>query len=157
MLSFHFSTFGEAQVMRGLSRFADSCNDFSEVWRQIHLDFVRIEHRQFKSEGRQGGTPWAPLSPTYDAWKQLHAPGSGILRLTGELTHSMTSGLAVTIQPKLLRMQPLDWKARVHHRGAPSTNLPARRVINLTEGQKMDWVKMIQLHCVKKQREAGLK
>jgi hypothetical protein len=41
--------------------------------------------RQFESEGEFGGSPWAPLSPAYEAWKRDNFPGKGILQRTGAL------------------------------------------------------------------------
>jgi phage gpG-like protein len=46
--------------------------------------------KQFASQGSQFGTPWAPLSPKYRAWKAAHFPGQPILVRTGRLRTSLT-------------------------------------------------------------------
>lgn len=158
MLTVTFTILGDVVLARALSRFGEGVRDFRPVWEQIRNDFVRIEGEQFDSEGSRGGEPWAPLSPTYAAWKARHFPGQPIMRLTMELWSQLAvgTGLFVDSGPMQLRMYPTLARAGIHQQGSPMTNLPARRLVALTEEDKMGWMKMIQNFVYDKAREAQL-
>jgi phage gpG-like protein len=158
MLVVTFTILGDVVLARALSRFGEGISDFRPVWEQIRDDFVRIEGEQFDSEGSRGGEPWAPLSPTYEAWKQRHFPGQPIMRLTGQLWSQLAvgTGLYVELEPMTLRMYPTAFYAGIHQQGSPLTGLPARRLVALTEDDKMGWMKMIQNYVYDKAREAQL-
>lgn len=58
--------------------------DLRPFWPMVTPLFVKWMGEQFKTEGAWGlGTRWAPLSPAYEAWKQRHYPGRGILVARG--------------------------------------------------------------------------
>jgi len=158
MLVVTFTILGDVVLARALSRFGEGISDFRPVWDQIRQDFVRIEGEQFGSEGGRGGTPWAPLSPTYDAWKQKHFPRMPLLQLTMEMWSQLAvgTGMVVESEPMQLKMYPSTFKAGIHQHGSPQTDLPARPVVVLTEDDKMSWMKMIQNYVYDKAREARL-
>jgi len=137
-------TVAGAKVLdRALSRFGDDIKDFREVWRRIYADFISIEKKQFETEGGRGGLRWVPLSPSYAEWKMKHYPGKTILDLTGELRRQMTTGagMEVVYLPLTLSMQPTVQRAYWHHEGVG--RLPARKVVWLTESDKVNWIKMV--------------
>ena len=58
---------------------------------KIRDDFLGEVATSFKSRGRSTGRSWAPLSPTYKAWKDSAYPGRPLLVLTGRLRESLTN------------------------------------------------------------------
>ena|SRR3989304_4638249 len=153
-LTITFQIMGDVVLSRGLSRWGENIQNFTEVWVQIQDDFFQIESEQFSSQGARSGMPWAPLSLNYNAWKQRYYPGQPILQLTGELANEMTGGLISEITEKSLRMYPTLPRAAYHQRGNP--RLPARPVVQLTEDDKMRWMKLIHRFVYEKAREEGL-
>jgi phage gpG-like protein len=156
MLVVTFAIMGDVVLARAMSRFGEGVSDFRPVWEQIRDDFVRIEGEQFDSEGGRGGEPWAPLSSSYAAWKAKHFPGMPIMRLTGQLWSQLAvgTGLFVDLRPMELHMYPTAFYAAIHQQGSPKTNMPARRLVALTEDDKMGWMKMIQNYVYDKAKEA---
>ena len=57
--------------------------DLRPFWPRIVPLFVRWMGEQFETEGAWAAQPWARLSPMYEAWKQRHYPGRGILVVRG--------------------------------------------------------------------------
>lgn len=156
MLVVTFTMLGDAVLARGISRYGDAVRDFSPVWDQIRNDFHRIEGEQFATEGARSGSPWAPLSPTYEAWKQKHFPGRPILQLTGMMwgEFGVGVGMQTTIEPMKLTMTPSMQRAIYHQQG--TRTMPRRKVVDLTEEDKMGWMKMIHNYVYDKAKEAHL-
>ena len=64
--------------------------DLAPVYRgPIHNIFKTFIKAHFTSEGGYSGEKWAPLNPTYAAWKAKHYPGRGILQREGRLFDSL--------------------------------------------------------------------
>jgi hypothetical protein len=59
--------------------------DLRPFWPRVVTLAIHWWGEQFRTEGAFGGTPWAPLSPAYAAWKAIHYPGRGILYREGDL------------------------------------------------------------------------
>ena len=156
MLVVTFTMLGDVVLARGISRYGDAVRDFSPVWDQIRNDFHRIEGEQFATEGARSGSPWAPLSPTYEAWKQKHFPGRPILQLTGMMwgEFGVGVGMQTTIEPMKLTMTPSMQRAIYHQQG--TRTMPRRKVVDLTEEDKMGWMKMIHNYVYDKAKEAHL-
>ena len=155
MLTITFTVLGDDVLVRGLSRFADDCKDFSPVWPDIEQNFKSIEVEQFTSQGIRGGSQWPPLSPSYAEWKRHNFPGKPVLELTGEMKFMMTEGLTIYPEPMRLWMGPQLDRAYWHQHG--TSRMPARPIVALTELDKMGWVKMIQKYLVDKATEEGLR
>ncbi len=153
MLKITFSVMGDVVLARALSRFGESCKDFTPAWSQIHDDFLLIESEQFQSQGTRAN-PWQPLSPDYAAWKAKYFPSMGILQLTGALLSEMSFSIPTRIEPLRLTMTPSIPYAYYHQKG--TQKMPARKVIDLTENDKRGWIKIIQTHLVNKAKEEGL-
>ncbi len=156
MLVVTFTMLGDVVLARGISRYGDAVRDFSPVWDQIRNDFHRIESEQFDSQGSRAGHPWAPLSPTYEAWKAKHFPGRSILQLTGQMwgEFAVGVGMQTTIEPMRLTMTPSMQRAVYHQQG--TRTMPQRKVVDLTEEDKMGWMKMIHNYVYDKAKEAHL-
>lgn len=144
---FTFSVEGETQVDRTLTRFADNIKDARPVWDKLAGRFARLERRQFAGEGTFSGG-WAPLSPAYAAWKARHYPGKPILERTGELKRDLTERpLAIEVlEPGFLLLGTAREYGEFHQRGAG--DLPQRRPIEFPEGERREWVKVLQRFIV---------
>lgn len=60
------------------------------LWTRIHVAFGTAEREQFDSRGAKGSRgAWAPLSPRYVAWKNLHYPGRPLMVATGAMRASL--------------------------------------------------------------------
>ena len=168
MLFVRFTILGDLVLERAVSRFADSVKDFSPVWERIRDDFHRIEEEQFETEGGRSGAPWQHLSRvtqspggrrhiSYEEWKHKHFPGAKILYRTGAMWGQFVTGVGMTteISPMRLLIQPNIPYAIYHQQG--TSKMPQRRVVNLTEADKMGWMKMIKDFAFWKANEAGLR
>lgn len=74
-----------------LQRFSDKISDFTPFWNDYFVpNWYAMMSQQFRTEGGFTGSPWAPLTATYAAWKQKHWPGQPIGVLTGAARDSLT-------------------------------------------------------------------
>lgn len=158
MLEVRFTILGDQVLARGFSRFGDKIQDFRPLWEDLKVDFHRIEDEQFDSQGARGGTPWAPLSPRYEAWKAKYFPGQPLLRLTGWMwgVFAVGTGMMYTTEPLRLKIEPPMSYAGIHQRGNPRGNLPRRPVVVMTEADKENWVKRIHNYIYDKAKEEHL-
>ncbi len=154
-----FEVAGEVQLARSFSRFGDSASDLRPAFTGIADNFQTIEERLFETEGRTGGRgAWAPLSQAYAARKAQVAPGKTILRLSDRLWRSLTGrdrGDAI----REIKRQQMRLGTRVpwalFHQDARSGRTK-RRVIDLNEGNKRDWTKIVQRQLVDVAKREGL-
>jgi phage gpG-like protein len=72
-------------VRQALRALQDSLADQSPALREIADDFRAMMAEQFASEGRAGGTPWAPLAPSTARRRRSGA----LLNVTGALLSSL--------------------------------------------------------------------
>jgi len=82
---------GLPELGAAVKRLEDSTRDFRPVWPKVSLVFDRMERDQFVGQGVGPAGTWAPLSPDYAKWKEVHFPGKPILFRTGDLVRSLTS------------------------------------------------------------------
>ncbi len=147
---------GEEVVARALSRFGEGVKDFRPAWEQIHISFVLIEEQQFATEGSRGGAPWPPLKPSYAAWKEKYFPGMPILQLTQTMwgQFAVGTGMLVDIAPMYMRLTPTIAYPKYHQTG--TYKMPARKVVQLTEDDKMAWMNILHNYVYDKAKEARL-
>lgn len=116
--------------------------------------FAQAETRQFDSEGGYGSGGWAPLSPSYAAWKAIHYPGKPILERTGALRRALTTRpLGVErIEDEFGEFgvggslgSGVDY-AVYHQQGTPK--MPARPPVAFPESVKREFVKILQVWLV---------
>jgi len=153
-----FEVDGDVQLARSLSRFGAGVSDMRPAFHDIANLFWNIEKRQFDSEGAYGSGGWGALSPSYDAWKSHYFPGKPILQRTGRMMSSligMTSDTVKEINPKNFRIGTSVYYALFHQRG--TSKMAARPVIQLTEADKREWVKVVQRWLVNMAKQVGLK
>lgn len=149
---------GDTQMARGFSRLGDSIKDLRPAFKEIVKSFRTIMKKQFESEGGYSGDKWAPLSPTYAVWKAENFGGQPILQLTGLLADSLTSKTPYTVEEIDKKSLVIGTKlayGTYHQTG--TGRMPARPIINLTEQDKMTWMKIFQKFIMKEAKEAGLR
>lgn len=143
---------------RAFNRIDAVISDFRSIWPEVAAEFYAIEAEQFESQGAAGASgKWAPLSPAYKRWKEIHFPGQPILRLENPLFESLTDPDALDAIYRPERDQlTIGTKvpyARAHQRGAG--RMPARPPISLSENSKRRLQKAIQKGLVEFTRRAG--
>lgn len=144
---------GDIQLSRGLSRFADNVKDLSKPFREIVKQFHEIESQQFASEGGRGSGGWAPLAPITREQKAREGFPSRILVRTRLLLESLTGKnpwSIMDVKPLELRVGTKLEYGRYHQEG--TRHMPKRPVIDLTERDKMSFMKTIQRYLVQKIR-----
>jgi len=153
MAHLQFDVMGDQQVVRSFSRFAESVKDLSEPFREIVRDFHEIEKKQFESEGGYGSGGWQPLASSTIEEKQRRGFPLQIMVRTGDLRDVLTGGKSgyEDIKPLELKIMMLAY-GKYHQSTAPRTKLPRRPLIELTEGDKTRWTKIIHQYLVKEAR-----
>jgi phage gpG-like protein len=137
-----FTFFGSTQIDRTLANY-ERAADMRPVWEELRKRFLRLEQRQFSSEGSAGGERWSPLSPDYGAWKMKHHPGAKILHLSGELEHSLTEGPQINImEPKYAIFGSAVEHGVYHQHG--TERMPKRPPVVFPEAERQEWVGIIQ-------------
>lgn len=144
MLELRMTIVGEQVFARTLQGLEERAEDLRPVWDKLANRFGSAMKRQFSSEGRYGGSGWAPLSPDYAAAKARMWPGQPILVASGGMRAGLTDQpFDVDVrEPHMFIVGTMDPKAEWHHKGAG--RLPRRPVVQLPETEKRDWVKELQ-------------
>ena len=143
---------GEAEFDRTFSRFDSVINDLRPIWPDVRDKFWQIEKQQFDSEGSAGRTGrWPKLSKRYEARKiARYGTGLRILHATGDLRASLTGQTSDTIYrttKDTIEIGTTLPYARLHHIGAG--RLPIRKPIDMSERQREELMKTIQVSLVK--------
>ena len=150
-----FGVAGEKQIRRGLSRFGDQVKDLSEPFREIVKAFHEGMGKQFETQGAYGSGGWQALSPDYAARKAVEYPSAGILVRSGLLSESLTGRnpwAIENVEPLRLEVGTKIPYGLYHQKG--TSRMPARRLIDLTEEQKREWMRIIQRYLVRQMRES---
>lgn len=106
-----------------LKRVRVAITDLRKVWVDTARPLVsRFFERQFSTEGREGGTPWAPLAPATIAYKaRFGRADMGILRFENHLWGSLVNAPAPMgieeIAPDHYTRGTADPKAAFHQEG----------------------------------------
>lgn len=133
---FSFKVSGEEAVVKRFRGMGERAVDARPLWDVLEARFVRMEARQFSSQGH--GT-WAPLSPDYSAWKAEHFPGKPILQQTGRLFHSLVDELAIAVKEPHMAVFGTDVPEGALHQSGTS-RMPARKVIDFADVEAQMWV-----------------
>ena len=155
-IHFELSVDGEVQLDRALSRFGEhipNMQPFFEMAADMISGFVRA---QFESEGgRTGG--WAPLSPKYAAYKLSKVGSQPILVYTGRMRQSLIEKTGDNIRE--IGTDRMRWGTSTpyaiwHQRG--TSKMSQRKIIDLTEDDRMALMKALQRFLVGDPAEFGL-
>lgn len=146
---------GRQALNRELHEVETGLDDWTPAFTRMMADFKQTQRSLFAAEGAFEGFPrWAPLSPSYRAWKSEHHPGKPILVLTGRLRAMLTgegSGLQIQMDRRSLTISasyPVGtWNlVELHHLG--TRRMPARPAFRLTTPEKTRWVKYLHEYLV---------
>jgi len=152
-MSFEFE--GDVQLGRALSRFENAVVNLQPFFTQTATFLETSVGKQFSSQGgRTGG--WAPLSPSYAAWKAVNFPGAPLMVATGALRASLSGRSSDSIRE--VRRDQLKWGTRVgyagvHQRG--SGNMPQRRVVDLVNDDRRDIMKSLHRRVISEIKRGG--
>jgi phage gpG-like protein len=147
---------GETEFDRTFARADAAFSDLRPIWPDVRDKFWEIEKEQFDSEGASGRNgKWKRLSKRYAIQKeQRYGPGLKIMYATGDLRGALTSQTGDTVyQPtkdEIVIGTSLPY-ARFHHVG--SGRLPIRKLIDLSDRQRNELMKTIQVSLVRELRK----
>jgi phage gpG-like protein len=158
VIAFSAAINGVEVLNRAFNRIDEQITDLRSIWPAVAEVFYKAEKDQFDTQGAAGASgKWAPLSQAYKKFKEQHFPGEPILQREHSLVESLTSaeGLDSVFRPEpdQLTIGTRAPYARAHQEGRG--RLPRRPVISLTETQKREMQKAIQIGLVRFARAAG--
>lgn len=108
-----------AQVVAAIGRVVDAVENPAPLFEQITSYLIGVHRRRFSDQIAPDGTPWAPLSPSYQ--RRKHRNADKILTLRGHLQGSLRGQWS---DGEYLFGTNLKYGA-IHHYGG-SINIPAR-------------------------------
>ncbi len=131
---FFVDTTRAQEIKIGVEKVSQNVQDFRPFWTTYFAGaFYADLQDNFRREGGLVGG-WASLSPRYAAWKTAHAPGRGILELTGVMREALSAPTAdyavFDAQPRSVRIGVTGAVAdrlRAHQEGLG--HLPTRTVL----------------------------
>lgn len=151
-MQLRLEVFGDVQLSRDLTRWADNAEDMSPAFEAISDDFRVIERRQFDSEGAYASGGWAALMPSTVARRGgrahpiLRTPGDKGGDLRRSLTTKGAKGAIRQITADSMTVGTRIKYAKFHQRG--TARMARRRPVELTDADRKRWVKIIQAHLV---------
>ncbi|MCF5718710.1 phage virion morphogenesis protein [Aeromonas veronii] len=133
---------GVADAFELLAKLYQKTGDLSEPLADIG-EGLRLSHRdRWDAQESPEGEPWAPLSDKYRARKPRHA--DEVLRLNDDLRDT----LAYQVDPQTLYFgTPMVYGA-AHQFGRPEINLPERRALGLSEGDKQSVLETLEGYLI---------
>ncbi len=129
---------GVADAFDLLAKLYQKTGDLSEPLADIGEGLLLSHRDRWEAQENPEGEPWAPLSEKYRARKPRHA--DEILRLNDDLRDT----LDYQVDPKALYFgTPMVYGA-AHQFGRPEINLPERRVLGLSDGDKQSVLETLE-------------
>jgi len=146
MVVVSIETIGEERFIRGFNRIKKQIVDMRPVFEKIATYFWAREKQIFAREGDPEG--FKPLSAAYKAWKQKHFPGRKIMQLTERLRNSLIGEKQAVAQDtiKIVKKKSAEFGTQVpytHRHQMGTFGMPQRKIVQLTEKDKMWWAKTI--------------
>ncbi|MGL4888556.1 MAG: phage virion morphogenesis protein [Aeromonas veronii] len=133
---------GVADAHELLTKLYQQTGDLSEPLADIGEGLMLSHRDRWDAQENPEGEPWAPLSEKYRARKPRHA--DEILRLNDDLRDT----LDYQVDPQALYFgTPMVYGA-AHQFGRPEINLPERRVLGLSEGDKQSVLETLEGYLV---------
>lgn len=142
---------GITEVSRGLQASKVRIEDLTGAWPHVDRVFHEQVAQQFRSDGAQGGAPWAPLAPRTQAERRRRGlgPSRPILRRTGALLDSLTKmnsdAISVHTASSYRRGTGVEYYG-YHASTAPRTKLPRRAPFQPTTDQRSALFAPVRLH-----------
>lgn len=142
---------GETQLNRRFLRWSGYAGDVTPAWESIFAYLLKVEKKQFSSQGASSGHAWAQLAQSTVANKQRLGLRPEILRATDALLNSLTKdgdeGQLKVIQPNMMAFGSMMPYAKLHQSG--TSLMPQRRPIDLTVRNKIAIMKSLQLYLAR--------
>lgn len=151
--------FGDVQLRRKLTRFVNWAGNPLPVFRYLADQFLTGERKQFETEGRYASGGWVPITARWRERKIAKGFDPRILHMT----HRLRDSLTMTTSPDAVRRLTQDSMfvgtrvpyTKFHQKPGPGARLPQRRAVELTERQRVAWVRTIQRYIVTGELEHG--
>lgn len=129
---------GVADAFDLLAKLYQKTGDLSEPLADIGEGLLLSHRDRWDAQETPEGEPWAPLSEKYRARKPRHA--DEVLRLNDDLRDT----LDYQVDPQTLYFgTPMVYGA-AHQFGRPEINLPERRALGLSEGDKQNVLETLE-------------
>ncbi|HHO2162128.1 phage virion morphogenesis protein [Aeromonas hydrophila] len=129
---------GVADAFDLLAKLYQKTGDLSEPLADIGEGLLLSHRDRWDAQESPEGEPWAPLSEKYRARKPRHA--DEVLRLNDDLRDT----LDYQVDPQALYFgTPMVYGA-AHQFGRPEINLPERRALGLSEGDKQSVLETLE-------------
>ncbi|MCU0806552.1 MAG: phage virion morphogenesis protein [Candidatus Contendobacter sp.] len=121
-----------AEVKAAFQELQSRLADLTPAFRDIGEAMLNSTRARFRSQTAPDGSPWAALSPDYQARKKKNA--DKILTLSGDLARLLNYQAA----PREVRIgTPLIY-GTAHQFGRPEINLPARPFLGLSKEDEQE-------------------
>jgi len=140
--------FGEDQVARELLNFSGRLMEAGPAFAKIHEELQDQVADQFDTEGQRGSGGWEPLKDETLLRKEAAGVDTRILMFSHELRDSLVdsghSQHVFRISDEVLTFGSDVEYGVFHQKGAPGANLPRRPPVELTERDRVDFVRTLQ-------------
>ncbi len=133
----------DREVLAVLDQLLARLDDPTPALRDIGEALLNSHHRRFEEQVAPDGTPWAPLSPAYQAKKKKNK--DKILVLDGYLSGLLT----YQVSSDGLELGTNRIYGATHQFGAPQRNIPARPFLGLSEDDRTEVLEILSDHLTR--------
>ncbi|WP_376867271.1 phage virion morphogenesis protein [Aeromonas veronii] len=133
---------GVADAFELLAKLYQKTGDLSEPLADIGEGLLLSHRDRWEAQENPEGEPWAPLSEKYRARKPRHA--DEVLRLNDDLRDT----LDYQVEPQALYFGTPQEYGAAHQFGRPEINLPERRALGLSEGDKQSVLETLEGYLI---------
>jgi phage virion morphogenesis protein len=130
----------DRQVIERLDELIGRLDDPTPALRDIGEALLNSHHRRFEEQVAPDGTPWAPLSPAYQAKKKKNA--DKILVLDGYLSGLLT----YQVSSDGLELGTNRIYGATHQFGDPARNIPERPWLGLSDDDRTEVLEILGDH-----------
>jgi hypothetical protein len=151
-LKIEINVLGERQIQRKMMRWTERAMDMRPAFGAVAEYLMRVEARQFDTEGAASGHPWAPLAASTKKRKEALGLRPEVLRATDALRDALTipgdknQKVLMTRDTLVFGVKgdPAEYGPRLMKQ-TPGGIDRARKPVDLTELNRRAAIKMIQL------------
>lgn len=146
-----FEISGDVQVDRTLERWVDRADNMRPALSALADDFLRIEDRQFNSQGLFASGGWTPLKQSTVERKALLGLDPRILHATLALRNALTQRGAPHQVRRVTNDEFFAGTDLIYagvHQNPVTSPLPRRRPVELRETDRRQWIKTLQRFLV---------
>jgi phage gpG-like protein len=148
-LEFTLEVLGETQIDRTFLRMSNNARTTEKLWKEILKTLKLIEQVQFLTQGAHGSGGWPELAESTLKAKARKGQLPWIERATEDLYNSLTGETADS-----LAETSEDWLRYGTHipyaifQQTGTKNMPQRRLVQLTEVERVELTKMVQRYIM---------